>query len=52
MATKKNGSSTDLRGWLDEQYRKTPGLKRPWAMLRPSIIECGSAVHSPAPPEK
>ncbi len=28
MAMKRNKSKTDLRGWMDEQYRKTPGLKR------------------------
>ena len=42
MAMKKNMGKTELRQWMDEQYRKTPGLnERVDALVEEMSIEQG-----------
>ena len=42
MAVKKNRGKTELRQWMDEQYRTSPGLKeRVEALVEEMSIEQG-----------
>ena len=42
MAVKRNSSKTELRQWMDEQYRTSPGLKeRVEALVEEMSIEQG-----------